>query len=181
MNLLTAQLMKQQSLTTGAQRQPIPDDAEPSIMRRSIIIVDDTQEAASKRLGAFMDQVDGFFSRAGSNDEAETNGSWARIRVEGIRVEGEGFKLDTSVKIRAVFPNTERKLKLLISTEDDENTERSDVQQVPEGADETGSVALRFIRNFREVGDVNLDIGVRRRDRRCANFWKARYALFSGT
>ena len=148
----------------GNQRQPIPDDAELGLVRRSIVIVDDAQATASERFGAFMEGVDGFFSRGDADDDAVSNGSWARIRLDGVRANAEGFKLEPKVKVRAVLPQTERKLKLLISTEDDENTETSDVQQSPEGSDQSASLALRFVRTAKEKGDVNLDIGVRQRD-----------------
>lgn len=146
------------------QRQPIPDDAELGLMRRSIIIVDDAQAAASERFGNFMGQVDGFFSRAGTNDDAVSNESWARIRLDGVRANGEDFEFDPSFKLRAVLPRTERKLKLLISTEDDENQDTGDGQQAPAGSNQNASLALRFIRSARENSDVNVDVGVRQRD-----------------
>lgn len=145
-------------------REPIPDDAELGFMRRSIIVVDDAQRVASERFGSFMGQVDGFFSNAGSNDDAVSNDSWARIRIDGVRANGEDFEIDPSFKLRAVLPRTERKLKLLISTEEDDSGEIGDVQTVTTAGNQNASLALRFIRTARDNGDVNLDIGVRQRD-----------------
>lgn len=132
------------------------------VVERSIVIVDDAQRVASERFGSFMGQVDGFFSNAGSDDDAVSNSSWARIRIDGVRANDEDFELKTSVKLRAVLPRTERKLKLLISTEDDDSDRAGDAQDV--GGDSDASLALRFIRSARDKSDVNLDIGVRQRD-----------------
>lgn len=145
-------------------REPIPDDAEMGLVRRSIVVVDDAQRVASERFGSFMGQVDGFFSNAGSNDDAVSNGSWARIRIDGVRANGEDFEIDPSFKLRAVLPRTERKLKLLISTEEDDGGEIGEVQNVTTAGNQNASLALRFIRTARTNSDVNLDIGVRQRD-----------------
>ncbi len=145
-------------------RQPIPDSDRLGMVRRSIIIVDDAQREASERFGNFMGQVDGFFSNAGSDADAVSNGSWARIRVDGVRADGEDFKLDTSVKLRAVLPRTERKLKLLISTEDDDQQEAGESPVGSSQDRQSASAALRFIRTARENSDVNIDVGVRQRD-----------------
>lgn len=145
-------------------RLPIPDGDKLGVVRRSIIVVDDAQREASEHFNSFMGRVDGFFSNAGSNDDAVSNGSWARIRIDGLRANGEGFKLDTSVKVRAVLPRTERKLKLLISTENDEQQEGGDSAVHPSQDRQSASAALRFIRTAREKSDVNIDIGLRRRD-----------------
>jgi len=146
------------------QRRPIPDNAEMGIVRRSILIVDDAQAAASEQFGSFMGQVDGFFSRAGSNEDAVSNESWARIRLDGVRANNEDFEIDPSFKLRAVLPRTERKLKLLVSTEDDEGQETGDRQQVPAGGNQNASLALRFIRTARVKSNINIDIGLRQRD-----------------
>ena len=145
------------------ERDPIPDFVDPSLVRRSIIIVDDAQRVASEGFGNFMGQVDGFFSNAGVNEDAVSNGSWARIRLDLLHESNEGFEFDQSIKIRAILPQTERKLKLLISTEDD-GREDSDIQAVGTGNDQSGSLALRFVRSARQIGDVDLDIGIRQQD-----------------
>lgn len=166
----------------GGQRLPIPDDAELGLVRRSIVIVDDAQAAASERFGNFMGQVDGFFSRAGTNDDAVSNESWARIRLDGVRANNEDFEVDPSFKLRAVLPRTERKLKLLISTEDDESQDAVDGQQAPAGGNQNASLALRFIRSARANSDINIDVGVRQRDGDVQYFGRlnTRYSLDAG-
>lgn len=142
------------------------------VIRRSIGMVDGAQRVASERFGAFMEQVDGFFSNAGTNDDAVSTGSWARIRVDGVRGDGKPFELKTSVKVRAVLPETERKLKLLISTEDDDVDTTSREQELVDlgGGQRNASVALRFIRSARENSKVDLDLGIRDRDSRIQLF-----------
>ena len=160
------------------EREPIPDLEPLGIVERSIIIVDDAQRAASERFGYFMGQVDGFFSNAGSDDDAVSNDSWARIRFDYVGVSGEGFELDPSIKVRAVLPRTERKLKLLISTEDDEEEAEINPNETPQG-NQGGSIALRFIRSARDSSDLNFDLGVRRREGLVQYFGriKARFEL----
>lgn len=165
------------------ERSPIPDLPRLGVVRRSIVIVDDAQRIASERFGSFMGQVDGFFSNAGSDDDAVSNESWARIRIEGVRANGEGFELDSSVKVRAVLPRTERKLKLLISTEDDDSQEPGEVQSESSQGNQNASLALRFIRTARENGDINIDIGVRKRNGAIQYFGRlnSRFNLDIGT
>ena len=145
-------------------RYPIPEYVDPNILRRSIIMVDDAQRVASERFGNFMGQVDGFFSRAGSNEDAISNGSWARIRLDNTIDTQDGYELDTSVKLRVVLPQTERKLKLLVSTEDEDDRDSADVQSTGTRQSEGASLALRFVRTARENTDLDLDIGLRQKD-----------------
>lgn len=144
------------------------------VFRRSIVIVDDAQRIASERFGNFMGQIDGFFSSAGNDDDAVSNESWARIRFDGVRDSTEDFEFDPSLKLRAVLPQTEQRLKLLFSTEDDDN-ESNDVEAVGNAGSsgtsrQNASLALRFIRTARDKADVNLDIGVRQRNGQIQTF-----------
>lgn len=144
------------------EREEIPEEDTSGVVARSIVIVDGAHTAASVRFGNFMGQVDGFFSNAGTDDDAVSNGSWARIRVEGVRAEGRDFRLATSLKLRAVLPQTERKLKLLVSTENEGSQEVGEVPNSSDRDDGNASFALRFIQSAQD--NINLDIGVRRRD-----------------
>jgi len=161
------------------ERQPIPEFERIGVVQRSIIIVDDAQRVASESFGSFMGQVDGFFSNAGSDDDAVSNESWARIRIDGVREYGDGFELDTSVKVRAVLPRTERKLKLLISTEDDDGEDGGTSDGGAQRGNQNASFALRFIRGARRNSDVNIDIGARQRDGKFQYFGRlnTRYRL----
>ncbi|MFK7891956.1 MAG: hypothetical protein AB8B63_14160 [Granulosicoccus sp.] len=143
------------------------------VFRRSIVIVDDAQRIASERFGNFMSQVDGFFSNAGSDEDAVSNESWARIRLDGTGARGDSLDLDPSLKLRAVLPRTEQKLKLLFSTEDDEAESVEGRDSVGTSADngaQSASLALRFIRTARDTLDVNFDIGLRQRSGQVQTF-----------
>lgn len=162
------------------QRLEIPDKDPTTVIERSIIIVDDAHNAASESFGDFMGQVDGFFSNAGTDDDAVSNDSWARIRVEGTRAQGNEFALDTSLKLRAVLPRTERKLKLLVSTENEGAQEASEIPNAAGRDDGNASFALRFLESAQD--NINLDIGLRRRDDVLQYFGRinGRFKLYEG-
>lgn len=130
--------------------------------------VDGAQKKASLQFNGFMNQVDGFFSDATTNGGELNNDSWARIRLDASRPAGEDFEIKPSVKIRVSLPNTERRFKLLFSTEDDDtdvvggNVGR--VQSSAVSSDSNASAAIRFIRSARDNGNADVDLGVRQRE-----------------
>lgn len=141
-------------------------DSEQGLVYRSIEYVDQAQRQASDSFMNFMIQVDGFFSDAASNEDALNNESWARIRIDGVRPAGDDFEVDPSLKVRAALPNTERRFKLLFSTEDDD-TDVVGGNVGGRGAsgsnDSNASAAIRFIRSARDDGSADIDLGVRQR------------------
>ena len=138
------------------------------VIGQAVDYVDDAQQLASDRFGNFMAQVDGFFGDAGSNDDAVSNSSWARIRLDADKPGGEDIDVGPSFKLRAVLPQTERRFKLLFSTEEDSSElagENVNGGQSPASADDqNASLAIRFIRTARETGGLSFDLGVRQRD-----------------
>lgn len=151
--------------------EPVSDDdvsEDIGIVRKATIYVDDAQQEASERLGNFMSQVDGFFSDPEGDGNPIENKSWARVRLDAKRPGGGDVKVKPSLKLRAALPNTERKLKLLISTEDEDTAVVGDnIEQTlstTSSSDQNASVAIRFIRSARTNGSVNIDLGVRQRD-----------------
>lgn len=142
------------------------DEDKMSVVRRSIFLVDESQRIASERFGSFMSNVDGFFSNAGSDDDSVSNGSWARIRFDATRDNAKNLEFKPSLKVRAVLPRTERKFKLLFSTEDDDgdDADRTIGQSaLANSSNQNSSLALRFIQGARDKGDINLDLGIRQR------------------
>ncbi len=154
-----------QAATDEATEQ---EEGSLGIVGKATVYVDDAQRNASERFGNFMAQVDGFFSNAGTNEDAVSNQSWARIRLDAIRPGGESAEVKPSLKLRVVLPQTERKFKLLLSTEDDdteqvgENVGRS--SSASRGDDQNASIAIRFIRTARTNGRVDIDLGIRQRE-----------------
>lgn len=150
----------------------IPETAEDpervGIVRKATVYVDDAQRVASERFGNFMGRVDGFFSKAGSNEDAVSNRSWARIRLDAKRPADGELKIRSSLKVRLVLPETERRFKLLLSTEGDDNELGGENAEPGQGDGSTtegnASAAIRFIRSARSNGSINLDVGVRKRD-----------------
>ena len=138
------------------------------IVRKATGYVDSAQRQASDGFNNFMVQVDGFFGDTDVKDNQVDNTSWARLRLDARRPAGEEFDLKPSLKLRAVLPQTERRFKLLFSTEEDdtgvvgESVGRS--QTVSSDSDQNASLAIRFIRSARSKANINLDLGIRQRD-----------------
>jgi len=151
---------------TLAQAATEDSEVQPGIVGKATVYVDEAQRKASERFGNFMGQVDGFFSNAGVNDDALSNESWARIRLDGIKPGGEDAEVKPSLKVRVVLPETERRFKLLFSTEDDDGEliGESVGRTSSSRRDQNASVAIRFIRTARTNGRVDLDLGLRQRD-----------------
>lgn len=144
-----------------------PADGEPGLFGRMGRSIEENQRVASERFTAFVTSVDGFFGDG--TDSAISNDSWARVRVDAERPGGEDLGFDATVKLRIVLPQAEQRFRLLLSSEDDDESvvseqgtirpprlDRSDGQDV--------SLALRFIRTARETSSVNFDLGVRQRE-----------------
>jgi len=144
------------------------------VLGQAVGYVDEAQRQASERFGNFMMQVDGFFGDALSNENAVSNGSWARIRLDANNSGGEDLDVGTSFKLRAVLPETERRFKLLFSTEDDDNEltggNAGGVLPPGSGDDQNASLAIRFIRTARDTGGLSFDLGIRQRDSRLQYF-----------
>lgn len=142
------------------------DDQEekPGMLEQATVMVDEAQRIASLRFLNFMAEVDGFFADGSDKADAVSNESWARLRVDAERPGDEDADIGGSLKVRAVLPETERRLRLLLSTEDDE-TEFGEVENNSTVSDDqNASLALRFIRSARSKSSVNFDLGVRQRD-----------------
>ncbi|NND92901.1 MAG: hypothetical protein HKN42_18740 [Granulosicoccus sp.] len=144
-----------------------PED-EVGLVGRAGNYVDEAQQKASKGFSEFMTSVDGFFTGAESGEEALSNTSWARIRMDARRLNGQDLEFKPSLKLRAALPNTEQRFKLLLSTEDDDGEVQAGNIEPSSGttssSERNASAAIRFIRSARTKGSVNVDIGVRQRD-----------------
>ncbi|MEE9319169.1 MAG: hypothetical protein V3U76_01870 [Granulosicoccus sp.] len=130
------------------------------------VYVDDAQQRASRNFNDFVLQVDDFFGSSSSS--AIDNKSWARIRLDLSKPGDEKVKLGGTVKLRIVLPRTEKRFRLLLSTEDEDSTvSDADIAQparVANKSDQSVSLALRFIRTARDNASLNFDLGVRQRD-----------------
>lgn len=126
-------------------------------------IVERAQRGATERFGAFMFEVDDFFSGGQTSDEPNT--SFLRVRADAVKPVLDDFELDPTIKLRVVLPRAERRFRLLFSTAEDETTTTAEVDRVARtDDDDTVSFALRFVRRARSSVDLDFDIGARRRD-----------------
>lgn len=120
-----------------------------------------THQVVSKRVGAWSNGLDSFFS--GRRDQV-ANQSFVSMRFGSLVEEAEGisgfFNLDTRIRL----PNTEDRLSLVIETDGDELTQDNQVnenvagQNIIESARTTRiSTALRYIK---KEWNTNVDAGV---------------------
>jgi hypothetical protein len=140
-------------------------DTRIGIVQKATVYVDSAQRQATQSFNNFMVQVDGFFGDSGLDDNQADNKSWARLRLDAKRPAGEKFDVKPSLKLRAVLPQTEKRFKLLFSTEEDDTGIVGDsIVGSQSDSDQNASIAIRFIRSARSKANVNIDLGVRQRD-----------------
>lgn len=153
-------------LLEEAEIQKNEADDRVGIVRKATGYVDNAQRQATESFNNFMIQVDGFFGDTDLNDNQVDNKSWARLRLDARRPAGEEFDLKPSLKLRAVLPQTEKRFKLLFSTEADDTGIVGDSVGGSQSADsdQNASIAIRFIRSARSKANINIDLGVRQRD-----------------
>ena len=102
--------------TVAASSKTDDQEETPGVLEQATVMVDDAQRVASLRFLNFMAEVDGFFSNGSDKADAVSNESWARLRVDAEKPGDEDAEIGGSIKVRAVFPETERRLRLLLST-----------------------------------------------------------------
>ncbi len=137
-------------------------------------IVDRTHSLVSESFNRFIYQID---DTIGGGESIEyIPGSTARLRIDLSKNGNDRSELKGTIKVRAVLPRSEKRLRLLISSEEDlkppdENTPGA------ESNTEGLSFALRFIRQARDNGFVNFDLGARWRDNKVQMFGRVNLAF----
>ncbi len=139
-----------------------PGAQKPTVLDSVGAIVDRAQQGATEQFGAFMFQLDDFF--AGDQVSDEPNTSFMRIRADAARNSDGDFELDPTVKLRVVLPRAEQRFRLLLSTEDDEDSGSNEVERIVGDDDQSLSFALRFARRLAGAVDVDFDVGARQRE-----------------
>ena len=144
------------------------DDVDVGIVEKATEYVDVAQRQASEGFNNFVIQVDDFFGDATASDSVINNASWARLRLDAKKPADEKIDIKPSLKLRVVLPQTERRFKLLFSTEEDDISVGGDNVGGASGGstdgDQNASFAIRFIRSARSKVKLNLDLGIRQRD-----------------
>lgn len=141
----------------------------PEVLNNVNTLADSAHRATSDSFNRFVLSVDDFFGDAESEDE--TNRSWGHLRFDRVKSADENAELKVRLKLRVVLPRTERRLRLLVSTEE------SDADGTPnqtgldaETEDQNIALALRFVRSFTDQVKVKFDVGSRTRDRKVQIF-----------
>ncbi len=149
--LLLGLLVLMHSVTVSAQQQ-------------TGSLFDSLHGAVSQRFLDFANDLDGLFG--GSSLTPDNNTSWFRLRADTVRFEGDSLEFRANVKMRLVLPNTEKRLRLLISTEDEDNLDPDQSRNRSTiGSDENNvSFALRFLQSVRDSDALKFDVGARVRD-----------------
>jgi len=80
--------------------------------------LDSHQQLISNRLKQYTQGVDNFFTDSTSVDES--TGSYLRITLESLWPEGQGAEFDGRISLKLRLPKTQKKLKLVIASESDE-------------------------------------------------------------
>ncbi len=132
--------------------------------QQSTSLLDSVHDAVSQRFLDFANDLDGLFG--GSDLSIDANSSWFRLRTDGVRFEGDDFEARANVKMRLVLPSAEKRLRLLISTEDEDNLDpdQSRTRSTINNDENNVSFALRFLQSVRDSDALKFDIGARVRD-----------------
>ncbi|MBX2883759.1 MAG: hypothetical protein KTR32_27650 [Granulosicoccus sp.] len=136
-----------------------------------ITIVDEVHTNVSRRFSDFVGQIDEFFGEDLELDQV--NESWFRVRLDARSLEDEDAEFKGNVKLKLVLPSTEKRLRLLLSTEEEDTRDpNSRPTSRPSTNDDNGNVslALRFLRDIRKDSGLRFDIGARVRDKRAQTF-----------
>ncbi len=135
--------------------------------------VDGAHKKASDRFNRFVYAIDGFF--ASGDASVQENSSWARIRIDTIKPGAEKLELKGTVKLRLVLPRSEKRFRLLLSSEEESlsasETDAAQREQLSKNKkNDDLSLALRFVRTARENVSLSFDLGARVRDRKAQIF-----------
>ena len=128
-------------------------------------VLDEIHTLLSERFIRLANDLDGLFG--GPEDSAYANESWLRLRLELRKFDSESPQLRGNVKLKLVLPNTEERLRLLLSTEDDDILDPGEIRDgIGTTASDANNVsfALRFLQSARDKASIKFDVGARFRD-----------------
>jgi hypothetical protein len=125
--------------------------------------LDDHQKLVSNRVEQYSESIDSFFT--GSGYVNEQTGSYIRLRLGIFWPEGSGMELDSGLSIRLHLPRTQKKLKLVIASDPDEQKnpiERETGELSPETSGSSKAQKQEDIDNkFRWKFDPSIGIKIR--------------------
>jgi hypothetical protein len=143
---------------------PEPDKL-PSMLGPSLADgLDAAQKRWSQNVVNMGHRLDGFFG--GEDLERHTEGSMLRLILD-TQFDEDGFSYDPRIKLRLRLPNTERRLSLLVrSDEEEEEDLRRGLPVGPRRIDQGDrdySAVLQFVRGLAEDWRLDVDTGIRLR------------------
>lgn len=134
-------------------------DELPSI--KALERFDSPRNIISNQVVRFADWVDTFF--AGDRAYDELQGSYIKLYLLQTNLDHEKPAYDTKLKAKLVFPKTQKRLKLLIER-DEEEDEDLEQQSIAEAVEENDtSIGLRFIQKESKLWRVHTDALLRYR------------------
>lgn len=133
---------------------PAQTQVSPAAIERSRVWLADYLNRISGNIDSFF--VDSFFSENIIDDDVK--GSRAKISLYTRRVLGDPVDYKFGISLKLVLPNTNEKLNLLISSEEDDARESDPLESV-ENVDYTST--LRYIINESERWKTNFDLGIK--------------------
>ena len=137
-------------------------------------LVDRTHSLVSESFNRFIYQIDDTIG--GGEPVNYVPGNTAKLRLELTKNANNRSELKGTIKVRAVLPRSEKRLRLLISTEEDLKAPDENAEAEQSNTDGL-SFALRFIKKARDNGYVNFDLGARWRDNKVQMFGRINLAL----
>ena len=133
-------------------------------------VFDDVHELVNQRFIDLVGDLDDLFGGEASQDLG--NQSWARLRLGVTGFESDSPDLRGNIKLKLVLPNTEKRLQLLLSTEDQDTLDAGEArgQGLTTEQQDNVSLALRFLQSVQRQSSFKFDLGARVRDDRAQAF-----------
>lgn len=123
--------------------------------------LDKPRDVISRQVINFADWIDTFF--AGDRVYDELQESHVKLYIQQTYFDNNGPSYYSKLKVKLVFPKTEKRLKLLIEDEEDEDEEtaQQSITDVTEGSDQ--AVGLRYVEKKTKLWRIHSDALIRRR------------------
>lgn len=154
-----------QDVNKGQKGQQKTDKAPASVLENVENLADTAQRATTIGFNRFVLQIDDFFED--TDTQEDINRSWARLRVDGVKPADEDWEVKARVKARVVLPQAEKRLRLLLSTEDADVNGGTGARGLDiSNDDQNVAFALRFVRSLSDKLQLKFDVGARMRERK---------------
>lgn len=136
-------------------------------------VIDELHATVSDGFSDIIGGVDDFFATAEA--QKQVNRSWMRLRIDASKFESDSVEGRLNAKLKLILPNTEQRVRLLVSTDEEDNRDNRggglNEQALAESTEDTNlSLALRFLKSVKNRNSLKFDIGARVRDSKAQAF-----------